>query len=613
VRGELSEAEIAELESDLERSSVLRLALAELARTPGEPTSDAVVDGPERLLVGRTLGEGGMATVRHGVQTNLGRPVAVKTVRKESPSGTIRLLQEARLTARLQHPNVVPVHEVIEGRAGELQVVLKQVDGLLWSSVMRDPDVLRARFGVEDALDWNLGVLVSVCNALAYAHEHGIIHRDVKPSNVMVGAFGEVYLLDWGIAATWSDLGGRDLAHVSDIPTAGTRAYMAPEQIEGDPEALGPWTDVYLLGGALYELLAGRPPHANALSAESRRRPRERVVVPLGPEVPRELAAIVAEAMAAHPEERLVSVQELRSRIVAYRIHRGSLDLVARADRRLSAAGEARAAGDAAAVERHLREAEFGFRAALEGWAENTRAREGLRAVAVERIEVALDAGDLDGALRLLADLDEPPPSLVARVRLVGAEDEARRARAVRAGWFQDAARGVHTRTVLLAVLAPFWVFGWLAIILWPPTSVRPYAAMLGGYVALGTASVFARGLAILQNHATKVIVIATAIGMLGALMWVVGADALDLPVTAAPLGMLLVFAITLVLVGLTSDRRALPLGVLSFAGFVVIAVVPRAGNVVAFTCAMLLAGGLLRNNLTLRRRVRGHAVKNSS
>ena len=92
-----------------------------------------------------------------------------------------------------------------------------------------------------------------------------------------------------------------------------------------------------------------------------------------------------------------------------------------------------------------------------------------------------------------------------------------------------------------------------------------------------------------------------------------VGAGALDLPVTAAPLGMLLVFAVTLALVGLTSDRLALPLGLLNFAGFVVIAVVPDAGNVVAFTCAMLLAGGLVRTSLTLRRRVRSHARKNGS
>ena len=287
MSGDLSEVEIVELENDLERNSALRLALAELARTTDDSTGDAVVDGPERLIVGPTLGEGEMATVRHGVQTNLGRPVAVKTLRKESPSGTMRLLQEARLTARLQHPNIVPVHEVIEGRSGELQVVLKQVDGLLWSSVMHRPDVLRARPGwpaVADALDWNLGVLVALCNALAYAHDHGIIHRDLKPSNVMVGRFGEVYLLDWGIAAAWGELGDPDVAHVADAPTAGTRAYMAPEQIEGEPEALGPWTDVYLLGGALYELLSGRPPHADAASRENRRRPRERVVAPLGPE-----------------------------------------------------------------------------------------------------------------------------------------------------------------------------------------------------------------------------------------------------------------------------------------------------------------------------------------
>ena len=605
VSGDLSEVEIAELESELERNSALRLALAELARTTDDPTGDAVVDGPERLIVGPTLGEGGMATVRHGVQTNLGRPVAVKTLRRESPSGTIRLLQEARLTARLQHPNIVPVHEVIEGRSGELQVVLKQVDGQLWSSVMHRPDILRARLGVADALDWNLGVLVALCNALAYAHEHGIIHRDLKPSNVMVGRFGEVYLLDWGIAAAWGEQGDRDVAHVADAPTAGTRAYMAPEQLEGEPEALGPWTDVYLLGGTLYELLSGRPPHADAASRENRRRPRERVVAPLGSDVPRELVAIVGEAMAPNPEERLLSVEEFRSRIVAYRLHRSSLELVERADRNVTAARAARGTGDAVAVERLLREAEFGFRAGLDAWAENARAREGIRIVAVERVEVALETGDLDGARRLLGELEEPPAALVERVRLVGAADEARRANAIRTGWMQDAARGVNARTVLLAAFTPFWVLGWLAIAIWPPSSYWPFALMLGGFLALGTISVFGRGFDLLQNHANKVIVISTGIALGGGVMWILGAAALELPIVAAPLGALLVFGLVLLVVGLTSDRRALPLAILKVAGFLAIAAVPSAANVVAFVCAALLSAGLVRNNLILRRRAR--------
>jgi len=326
VRGELSEEEIVDLEADLDRRPSLHLALGEVARRLGASTrvkaasaiGASIVDGPGRLTVGPTLGEGGMSTVRHGVQTNLGRAVAVKMLRDETPSGTHRLLQEARLTARLQHPNIVPVHEIIQGRAGELQIVLKQVDGVPWSTVMRAPEALRARFGVEDALDWNLRVLIAICNALAYAHDRGVIHRDVKPGNVMVGRFGEVYLLDWGLAALWGDRSDPEIAHVEDAPVAGTPAYMAPEPAEGDADALGPWTDVYLLGATLYELLAGVPPHTETRK-QAQACPRERVVRPLPPEVPAGLAAIVQQAMRPNPEERLVTPEELRARLEAFR------------------------------------------------------------------------------------------------------------------------------------------------------------------------------------------------------------------------------------------------------------------------------------------------------
>jgi serine/threonine protein kinase len=120
---------------------------------------------------------------------------------------------------------------------------------------------VRESFG-EDLFEWNLRVLCDVARAAAFAHEHGIVHRDIKPSNVMIGPRGEVTLLDWGVAAAWAE-GDADLPQVDDAPIAGTLSYMAPEQLEGDAESQGPWSDVFQLGATLYQVLSGRPPFAS--------------------------------------------------------------------------------------------------------------------------------------------------------------------------------------------------------------------------------------------------------------------------------------------------------------------------------------------------------------
>jgi hypothetical protein len=273
LEGRLDEADAAALETRLERRPALRRKLADLA-IQAEPTQPShtlrIRPGPDRpepsrlegVDVGATLGQGGMAVVRLGRQLKLDRAVAVKTLRadRRSESDVARLLREARVTGRLEHPNIVPVHDIVRGLDGVPQVVLKLIEGHTWAELMRDPERVRALFGATDLLEWNLGVLMSVARALSYAHSRGVIHRDVKPGNVMLGSFGEVYLLDWGIA--------RDLDDPEDaedgLELAGTTGYMAPEQLLGRGARLGPWTDTYLLGATLYHVLTGHPPHAGA-------------------------------------------------------------------------------------------------------------------------------------------------------------------------------------------------------------------------------------------------------------------------------------------------------------------------------------------------------------
>ncbi len=630
VRGELEGEELAALECELDERPSLRLALAACAGDPstvleGAPnehrslprpapvSSDAVLDGPERLALGETLGEGGMGTVRHGFQTNLGRAVAVKSLRHETPSGTHRLLQEARLTARLQHPNIVPVHEILEGHCGELQVVLKQVEGALWKSVMHEPAVLRARFGVEDALDWNLGVLVAVCNALAYAHERGVIHRDVKPSNVMVGNFGEIYLLDWGIAAVWGERTDPELAHVEDTLIAGTPSYMAPEQLEGDADFLGPWTDTYLLGATLYELLGGRAPHADTSIQESRARPRDRTVAPLGADAPRELVAIVTQSLTNDPEDRLLSPQAFRALVEAFRSHRGSLGLADRAERSLRLATSAAVEVEALEKDRHLGEAEFGFRAALEAWPDNERARVGLRQVAAHRIDAALVDGHVQAARRLLDALADPPASLVRRVELASSAEDAQRAAANRAAWHGNLKVGAAVRGALVAVFSPVWVLGWLALAIWPADTKRPIVALLVGFLVFGVGIVGSRGLDFLKNRLNKSNVLGAGAGVVAALAWTLSAAHLGLGMAETQLGILLVLALTASVITVTADLRGLPIAVVNFGLFVVASVAPAYARHALAASAVVVAGSLIVNNLLLRRRSRTSSPPESS
>jgi serine/threonine protein kinase len=205
----------------------------------------------EGLALGKTLGEGGMGLVRAATQRSLGRQVAVKTLKPDAKNdqATLRLLREAWVTGSLEHPNIVPVYDLGLGEDGAPVIVLKLIEGSPWSDVARAP-----ADHAEDLLEKNLRIFLQVCNAVALAHSRGVIHRDLKLENVMVGRFGEVYLVDWGIAVSLRpDPTGRLPLASEAKEMAGTPAYMAPEMLGSG--VLTERTDVYLLGAILHELL----------------------------------------------------------------------------------------------------------------------------------------------------------------------------------------------------------------------------------------------------------------------------------------------------------------------------------------------------------------------
>ena len=221
----------------------------------------------------RFIDRGAYGEVWEATQISLDRTVAVKRLRDDvvpdTPDGHRQVesfRREVKTTAALEHPNIIPVYDAGEDENGYPQLAMKLVRGTTWGEMLDEDRALpRAEF-----FSRHLPVLTDVAQAVSYAHSRGVIHRDIKPSQILVGEFGEVLLVDWGLAFFLDDLGGGDADGASEsedrpafnntvtaVCPAGTPAYMAPEQTEESPDGLGPWTDVYLLGGVLYYLLTG--------------------------------------------------------------------------------------------------------------------------------------------------------------------------------------------------------------------------------------------------------------------------------------------------------------------------------------------------------------------
>ena len=302
---------------------------------PGEDDSSDVtpysLSPRPRYLLQEPLGAGAMGTVHRARDLDLRRTVAFKVARTGATAATRRrLLTEVQVTAQLDHPSVVPVHGLEPGPAGEPGYVMKLVEGRTLAQVLDEARRQHQELGGCDHqhdLAALLEIFLRVCDALAYAHSKGVVHRDIKPANVMVGRFGEVYLMDWGIARVLGqpdedhsgeaplDLdGGIDLTRVGQV--FGTPAYMAPEQARGEGARVGPATDVYALGLLLYELCVLR--RANRAEGEAERLAQARdgrkdpPAPPEGcPAPPRELLAVADRATALHPAERYPGVAAL--------------------------------------------------------------------------------------------------------------------------------------------------------------------------------------------------------------------------------------------------------------------------------------------------------------
>jgi serine/threonine protein kinase len=282
-----------------------------------------------RYTLTRLHGEGGLGEVWVAHDNDLERDVAFKQIKPSRASRSDlwrRFLKEAKITGQLEHPNIVPVYELGQGEQDKPPFyTMRLVKGQSLSEAITEHH-RRRQAGEEDPLARPklLQAFMSVCQAINYAHSHGVIHRDLKPDNVIVGRFGEVVVLDWGLAklVDQPDEKATLLALSEDAQTdatqagqaLGTPAYMAPEQAEGRIDLVNRRTDIYGLGSILFEILTGQAPHRGSSTAEVLRKittaetPRVRSV---DPSVPRPLEAICARAMARIPEDRYESAAAL--------------------------------------------------------------------------------------------------------------------------------------------------------------------------------------------------------------------------------------------------------------------------------------------------------------
>jgi serine/threonine protein kinase/formylglycine-generating enzyme required for sulfatase activity len=324
-----------------------------LARLERAPKLDA-----QRFVVEGEVGKGGMGAVYRVHDRHLNRRLAMKLLLEQDPPRDAeqrallqqligRFLEEAQVSSQLDHPGIVPVHELGLDQDGKLWFTMRLVKGRTASEVFADAFAQREGWTLTKALE----VVLKVCDTMAYAHAKGVLHRDLKPSNVMVGKFGEVYVMDWGLAKVLGQDDRRDLRireeaalEISRLDTArrrdadteagssvvtmdgttlGTPSYMSPEQARG--EALDARADVYSIGAMLYELVTGTAPY----TVVGTRKPAYRILddVLAGPPrpieelqrgVPPELVAIVGRAMERSKERRYADTAALAADVRAF-------------------------------------------------------------------------------------------------------------------------------------------------------------------------------------------------------------------------------------------------------------------------------------------------------
>jgi serine/threonine-protein kinase len=274
-------------------------------------TREAKPAPKQRIADRGELARGGMGVIRKVFDTRIERHAALKVIDPQlatHPDALGRFLDEARITGQLDHPNIVPVYDVdVDGAGIPSALMMKLVEG----------ETLTKRIHAGEHITTLIDIFTKVCDAISFAHSRGVIHRDLKPDNVMIGEFGQVYVMDWGCAHVLPRRGAKQEGAPrrtfieQDGTVIGTPGYMAPEQARGETAKLDERTDVFGLGGILYHILTGDAPYPGETTSGTVELARRGAPKP--PAANPALVRIAMRALAAEQADRYAAVQELKA------------------------------------------------------------------------------------------------------------------------------------------------------------------------------------------------------------------------------------------------------------------------------------------------------------
>jgi len=320
------------------------------SRSASESVSD--LSGEKKYALGRELGRGGMGIVYQVYDRDIRRQVAMKILPADADEEKrVRFVEEAQVTGQLEHPNIIPIYDLGIDESGRLFFTMKFLHGKTLGEIF---DRIRLDPACESKypLPALIHALVHACDAVSFAHERGVVHRDLKPGNLMIGDYGEVYVMDWGLAKVHAARSGHSPSPPPPPPplpaaepaaaemvesyrhdsslyisvdgmVVGTPAYMSPEQARGDIHCIDERTDIYGLGAILYEILTLLPPvEGKDDNAYIRNAMAGRIIPPAERvphrNIPPALARIAMKALAYDPKQRYQSARELKADLTAF-------------------------------------------------------------------------------------------------------------------------------------------------------------------------------------------------------------------------------------------------------------------------------------------------------